>query len=313
MPSKFYLINPDSIFTIEPLTGSTLDDFRRSSIEIIMFNVGEGDAILVKTRTRALFVDGGAKRKKRNEELGIALRKYLDDKNIKLDTIIPSHNHVDHLNALSTMLRDSPNDILEDEVIFYHNGEQMGKWLQDTLIARINQINRIGQQQVPEFLQIDWIGNQQITMFTDGKSKPSPAYKSIFMHIPFRGASFLLTGDAYIAYEKKLIEDDRKRNFLTADVLKITHHGSEDGTGEEFLDYVRPAIAFSSSTSDHHHRLEQEVKDRLAPHRTKIFDTHVDGDIIIRTDGHEWESDGDTGILYEVETNNPGIFNPNDH
>jgi len=313
MPSKFLLVNSKSIFPIEPPTGADLADFRRNSIEMIMFNVGVGEVILVKTKTRTILVDGGAKVKKRNVELGQRIRQYLVDNNLRLTDIVPSHNHVDHLNAVATILQDPVNDVLDDNVVYYHNGEAMPSWLQDTLTERINQLNQIKQKEVSGFLQIDWFGHQQITMFTDGRFQPRPAYKSIFMHIPFRGATFLLTGDAYKKYEEKLFEEDKKRKFLAADVLKITHHGSEGGTGKEFLEHVRPAIAVSSSTSDPHHRLEQKVKNRLSLHGTKIFDTHVDGDIIVRSDGHEWESDGDSGILYEIETNNPGIFHPNNH
>ena len=309
MISDFFLVNNESIFQIKSPVGTALEDFRRNSIEMIMFNVGEGEAILVKTRERAILVDGGAEVKKQNTELGLAIRKFLLDNNIKLTDIVPSHNHVDHLNAVSTILQNPIDDLLADNVVFYHNGEVMPKGIQETMMSRINQLDQIRKQHVSEFLEIDWFGQQKITMFTGGRFKPRPAYKSIFMHIPFRGATFLLTGDAYIRYEEEFIEDDRKRSFLAADVLKITHHGSEDGTGKEFLDHVRPAIAVSSSTADPHHRLEQKVKDRLALHGTAIFDTHVNDNIIIRTDGYEWESDGDFGILYEVETANPGIFN----
>jgi len=301
--SHFYLINSEWITEIQPLSGHLLEDFRKESIEMIMFNVGAGEAILIKNRSKAIFVDGGAETKKRNVELGQSLRQFLIDNSVKLNAIVASHPHVDHLNALSTMLADPADQILAHNAVFYHNGEDMGKWLVDTLMHRLNQLHGlVRKQRVPSFMQVDGFRNQKITMFTDGRWQPAPAYKSIFMHIPYRGATFLLTGDAYFSYEDKLIEDEQKRQFFPADVLKITHHGSENGTGNHFLEHVQPAISVSSGTAHPRHRLEREVRERLSVYGGIIMDTRgARGDIIIRTDGYEWEASGNSGILYEIE------------
>jgi hypothetical protein len=61
-----------------------------------------------------------------------------------------------------------------------------------------------------------------------------------------------------------------------------------------------------SATDDHHHRLEADILGRVGglgqPHR--VFETVVDGDIALRTDGGTF---GD-GVLYEVEFDAPGRF-----
>ena len=316
LTGKFYLVNSKWIVELEPLTGSTLNEFQNESLEMRMFNVGAGEAILLRNSSKVIFVEGGSnQRKERNVDLGDALRNFLGKK-IKLNAIVASHNHVDHLNALSTMLKDPIEDILAKDAYFYYNGEAMGTWLSRTLMKRIEKLemnNLITIQKITDFTEVGGFGNQNIAMFVDGKSNPSPVYKSIFMHIPYRNATFLLTGDAYKDYEDDLINDSQKSTHLRSDVLKITHHGSSGGTSKNFLEKVKPAISVSSSTSHPKHRLENDVRKRIAKHGGIIKTTDSEGgDIIIRTDGYEWESGRYVGVLYEVEVEKPGIFNP-DH
>jgi len=313
MVGKFYLVNSSLIVELEPLSGFTLNEFQKKSIEMRMFNVGAGEAMLLKNKSKTIFVEGGAKIKERNVDLGDALRKFLKNK-VKLNAVVASHNHVEHLNALSTMLKDPIDDILAKDAYFYYNGEGMKTWLSRTIMSRMEELeknNLITIQKISNLTQIGGFGKQNITMFVNGKNKPSPVYKSIFMHIPYGNATFLLTGDAYKDYENDLLADTKKSTHLTSDVLKITHHGSSDGSGENFIDKVRPAISISSSTTNPRHKLEDDVRKRVAKHGGIIKTTGSEGgDIVIRTDGNEWESNGDVGVLYEVDVEKPGIFNP---
>ncbi|MCZ6581709.1 MAG: hypothetical protein O6761_00855 [Thaumarchaeota archaeon] len=316
MTGRFYLVNSKWIIELDPLSGSALNEFQKKSLEMRMFNVGAGESILLRNQSKAIFVDGGSnQRKERNVNLGDVLRKFLKNK-VKLNVIVASHNHVDHLNALSTMLKDPIDNILAKDAYFYYNGEVMGTWLSRTLMNRMEKLekkNLITIQEITDFTKIGGFGKQNITMFVNGRNKPKPVYKSIFMHIPYGNATFLLTGDAYKSYEDDLTEDSQKSAYLRSDVLKITHHGSSGGTSENFLENVRPAISVSSSTIDPNHKLESDVKKRILKHGGIIKVTgSEDGDIIIRTDGYEWESEGDRGVLYEVDVEKPGIFNP-DH
>ncbi|MFY3739846.1 MAG: competence protein ComEC [Candidatus Nitrosomirales archaeon] len=287
-----------------------LDAFRNQSLEMTVFNAGKGEAILIKASNKAIFVEGGAELIKENVVLGNRLGQYLRDNNIRLNAIVASHNHVDHLNALSTMLQGEDPQILANGAKFYYNGEEMGKWLTETLMKRLHQLqSKIRIKKISALTRVNWIGNQKITMFVDGRWKPSPVYRSIFMHIPYREARFLLTGDAYIPYENELVKDPSISPYIKTDVLKITHHGSEHGTGEEFLKHAAPVISVASTAADSGHRLEQDVIDRIKVYSRKIFDTYSnDGDIIIRTDGVKRNLQGYNGILFEVEVRSPSIL-----
>ena len=99
----------------------------------------------------------------------------------------------------------------------------------------------------------------RIALFVDGRWRPRPAYRSVFMSLDYRHARFLLTGDAYHAYENSLL-NSLAAAYLRCDVLKITHHGSEHGTSKDFADWASPRISVASAHDDKGHRLETVVQ-----------------------------------------------------
>jgi hypothetical protein len=94
-------------------------------------------------------------------------------------------------------------------------------------------------------------------------------------------------------------------------VLKVTHHGASSGTARRALDAIKPAVAIASTADEGGHRLEADTLERLLGPQGKrrVFETLVDGDITLRTDGALYEG----GTLYRVELdrverNRPGEF-----
>ena len=67
-------------------------------------------------------------------------------------------------------------------------------------------------------------------------------------------------------------------------------------------------MAIASTGDDGGHRLEADTLARLGgrPGPRRVYETIVDGDIIIRTDGQTYSN----GILYEATFNDPGRFAP---
>jgi competence protein ComEC len=87
----------------------------------------------------------------------------------------------------------------------------------------------------------------------------------------------LLTGDSGIPVEEKLIASGVS---LTADILKVGHHGSKTSTSEEFLRAVNPAYAVISVGKDNsYHHPHPSVMKRLARCNREILRTDRDGRI----------------------------------
>ena len=85
--------------------------------------------------------------------------------------------------------------------------------------------------------------------------------------------SVFLTGDISIKAERELI---RKHGPLTADILKVSHHGSRSGTGEEFLSETLPDIAIISTSGQYGHP-HAETIERLDRYGVKWYTTKEHG------------------------------------
>jgi len=290
-----------------------------------MFNVPEGgEAIIIKSKDKAILIDGGGGDGTTNDKLGKAIRKFLTGTNTKLDAIVASHNHEDHLNAIVPMLEGGRGAILKDDAVFYHNGEENGEFY-EILIEKLKteriDVLEFGNWTL-DYIE-EWNDKQDIAMFTAKVSDSKKHYRSIVMHVPYGDASFLFTGDIYKPYENRLIGDPDFFRYIKTDVLKITHHGSNGGTGDNFLKYSSPGIFVCSSGEHDDHELDSRVRDRISNYAKTlglskndkfIFDAATEkGDIIIRTDGVARKIGRSFGVLFEVEIHKPRFYTGKPH
>ncbi len=100
---------------------------------------------------------------------------------------------------------------------------------------------------------------------------------SIVFKMVYGENSFLFTGDAEKVNEKEMINAGFD---LSADVLKVGHHGSYSSSSQEFLDAVSSSYAVILCGVDnsygHPHR---EVKERLQNMPISVYRTDLNGNI----------------------------------
>jgi competence protein ComEC len=111
---------------------------------------------------------------------------------------------------------------------------------------------------------------------------------SVVLRLQWNEASVLVTGDIEAMTEGMLL---RSGIPLSADLLKVAHHGSHGSSTTEFLQAVSPSYAIISSGSEnrfgHPH---QVVLERLsALEHVQVLRTDQQGTIELTTDGHQWE------------------------
>ena len=299
----FFKVLADQALEAHP-TQTRKSNFSKSHLEVLMFNVDRGEAILlVFPGKRAWLIDSGCRNHPTpNGKLGNALAQHLVDHDLTLEVIIPTHPHIDHGGAFKTILESSAKKTTP--VTMYRAKDAWSAtsgWKKDLLDVSANVLKQVvvsdGHREVPILDEVE------AHLFA---GSGAGVYTSVFVHLRYHEARLLFTGDAEKEYERELLETFGPQDFR-ADLLKVTHHGSSGGTDETVLSEIRPGIAIASTANHDTHRLEQDTKDHInaGSAHVQIFETLAKGDIMIRTDGLTF---GD-GVLYEAVFDNvPGRF-----
>jgi len=278
---KFILRLIGLLSAIVILVGISFYQFFEESkaLEVDFLDVGQGDAILIKTPDhQRILIDGGPTSTV-VEKLGEHLPFY--DK--KIDLVILTHPHADHLDGLVEVLkRYEVEKILSTGVT--HTTPDYLAWLEE-----------IKKQNVPMEIvvagqTIDFGSGVKMEFFypkedLTGKSMENLNNTSVVSKLIFGQTSFLFTGDAETEVEDELIGGGVN---LKADVLKVAHHGSRNATSQNFLEKVQPKFAVISVGADNQfgHPNAMTVK-RLENIGAEILRTDKDGDIKIKSDGVE--------------------------
>ena len=103
---------------------------------------------------------------------------------------------------------------------------------------------------------------------------------SIVLKITYGDVSFLYTGDAEETNLSEITKD------LSADVLKVGHHGSDTSTTDEFLAKVNPSYAVISvgEGNSYGHPAESTIN-LLKEYTNSIYRTDLNGTVVICSDG----------------------------
>lgn len=256
---------------------SVIYDLTRPQIlEVVFFDVGQGDAIFIETpKGYQILIDGGPSSAVL-EKLGSEMPFW--DRSI--DLIILTHPESDHISGLIEVLKR------------YEVGQVLWTGLQrDTgeykewkrLLSEKNikvKIAKEGQRIITSLIFFDVLYPFENL---DGKEVKNTNNSSVSLRLVFNDNSFIFTGDLYKSVEKKILE---RELHLDSDVLKVGHHGSKTSLDEEFLKEVAPKIAVISvgkdNSYDHPH---PEVLDILNLYGITVLRTDRDGDIKIISDG----------------------------
>jgi competence protein ComEC len=247
------------------------------ALEVDFLDVGQGDAILIKTPDhQRILIDGGPSNAALNK-LGENLPFFEKE----IDLVILTHPHADHLDGLIEVLkRYEVKKILSTGVI--HTTPDYLAWLEEIKNQNVPmEIARAGET-------LDFGGGIKMDIFyptedLTGKQVENLNDTSIVAKLIFGQTSFLFTGDAETEMEEELINEGAD---LKADVLKVAHHGSKNATSQNFLEKVQPKFAIISVGADNQfgHPNAMTVK-RLENIGAEIFRTDEDGDIKIKSDG----------------------------
>ena len=123
------------------------------------------------------------------------------------------------------------------------------------------------------------VGDAKVYTLSQNNDAVNVNNKSIVFKLVYGDFSMLFMADAESEVEKELLEEDAD---LSADVLKIGHHGSKTSTTDEFLDNVNPkyAVVSCGNGNDYNHPYGAVTK-RFEDKNIPLYRTDELGDIVI--------------------------------
>ncbi|MFC1656798.1 ComEC/Rec2 family competence protein [Patescibacteria group bacterium] len=251
-------------------------------LKISIFDVGQGDAILIQTpNNQQILIDGGPS-KSIIDKLGDELPFW--DRNI--DMLISTHPHADHLSGLLEVTDRYSIDQIMTLDIDYDSGEfEAWKDYLDEFSGDIIYANFGQEIQADDFvMKIIFPSKEYLQIKQDNINN-----LSIILKIQYNDFSMLFTGDAECEEQIQILDQD-----INIDVLKVPHQGSRDAGCEEFLKKTSPEKAIISVAQDnqfgHPHTEHLELLHKLIPDRPdqEIYRTDKNGDIHIYSDKNKY-------------------------
>lgn len=244
-----------------------------NDLQVIFFDVGQGDSIFIRLPDRrCILIDGGV-----DNTVIYRLGKYLPYFERQIDLVIMTHTDADHLNGLVEVCRR-----FQVKAIMFSPVESAEPAYQELL----REIERKSIRQIrPEDYYRLEIGNGSDFEIFNPKDEIACSDVndcSVVARLKYRNISYLFTGDISSKQEDILL---RNYTNLSADILKVAHHGSRYSTKAEFIKEVSPKLAVISVGKNNFKHPGAELIERLAAAGVKILTTLENGDIMITSDG----------------------------
>ncbi len=242
-------------------------------------DVGQGDSTLIRVGETTVLIDAGENGK------GGDVLEYIDDLGIRrLDYVIATHPHSDHIGGLDTVMEnieigtlimpDVPEELIP-------TGSTYSDFLDAAFRKKSEGASVLRAQsgdkyELSEYAYIE-ILSPGVYSYTDLNDY------SVAVLITCGDVRFFSAGDITHIVERNLMND---YPFIKADLMKVSHHGSETSNLSEFISMIDPDHAFISCGryNDYGHP-HLSVLYMLSDLGVEYRRTDVEGSVVYYTDG----------------------------
>lgn len=240
------------------------------TLSVHYLDVGQGDSIFIELPGgSSMLIDAGVSR------LGKSIKGYINSLGYnKIDYLVATHPHADHIGSMAYIV-----DNMNIGEIYMPKVSANTK----TYEKLLESISAKGLKIKAAAAGADILDTEQISVCIAAPVKIDDDELnncSVVIKIQFENTSFLFTGDA----EKEELKDITAD--ISADVLKVGHHGSRTSTSTKFLTKVNPKIAVISLGRDndygHPHKSTIKCLNNIG---AEIYRTDKDRTIIVTSDG----------------------------
>ena len=243
------------------------DDF-----QIHYIDVGQGDATLIICDGHAMLIDAG------DNTQGTFVQNYLTKMDISfLDMAVATHPDADHIGGMDVILQkfDCSRLLLPDVVKDTKTYEDLVNVIEDRNVNAIH----------PYAGDSYGLGSAQVSVLSPCRDDYEDVNDfSIVLKVSYGNTNFLFNGDASTQVEEEMLANGMD---VSADVLKVGHHGSRTSSCEKFIKTVGAKSAvISCGVENEYGHPAAAVLNTLRANGTEVYRTDEQGTIILYSDGN---------------------------
>lgn len=254
-------------------TNSTDATNPSNAMKVHYIDTGESDSILIESESHYMLIDAG------DVDDKATIVNYLKEQKVeKLDYLILTHPHADHIGAASEVV----NTFSIGKIIMSPktNNTKVFETLLDTIAKKNLKITK------PVVGESYTIGDAKFTILAPNSMDYGSNLNnySIGLRLVNGDNSFLFIGDS----ETEAIADILAgRQTLDSDVLLCGHHGSKTSTTADLLKSVTPTYAVISVGDNSYGHPSDSTLSLLKKSKIKTYRTDENGTIIATSTGSE--------------------------
>lgn len=246
-----------------------------SYCKVHYIDVGQGDCELVECDGKFMLIDAGENGHE-NDVINYLTKLGVE----KLDYVVASHQHSDHIGGLAEVLAEFG----ADNIIMPRLTKAQTP-TNSTYKAFLKAVQASGAKVIEAKVGAEYnLGTSSFEILGPVTNDAEDINNmSAVMRLDYGENSFLFTGDAETEEELEILDNGA---YLDCDVLKAGHHGSSTSSHKKFLAAVTPEICVIScgADNDYGHPHDKAVK-RIKKQTDRIYRTDICGDIVIESDG----------------------------
>lgn len=251
----------------------------RGSLELVMIDVGQGDAIAIRSpRGRWILVDAGPAARDADPEAHPAVRALRARGVGRLDALVLTHPDLDHIGGAVPVLRSL------DVRAVYDPALPAGK---EDFVSVLAAAEARGvpwrSARAGDRIELDGVSLEVLHPPEVLPRETESNATSVVLKLTYGAFDALLTGDAYVDVERALLPA-----LGPLEVLKVGHHGSDTSTDSLLLSRTRPQVALISvGRTNRYGHPSPRVVGRLERSGAEVRRTDLEGtlSIIAREDG----------------------------
>lgn len=250
------------------------------SFELLVADIGQGNAVLVRTARHALLYDTGPRYSLTSDAGDRVLVPLLRSLGERVDTVMLSHRDSDHTGGAAAVLAQQPNAVLTGSIAGETDLLKLRPWT--PCVA--------GQSWTWDSVRFELLHPPQAAPAELRRGEKPNAQSCVLRVSAASGASALLAGDIEKPQELALVAAGAP---LAAQALLVPHHGSKTSSSDAFLAAVQPKIALVQAAyrSRFGHPAPPVVQ-RLQEHGAQVVDSAHCG-------AATWQSDTPTAVRCE--------------